>query len=294
MINWRNKLNSLIQTNKNLSEITTMGVGGPADFFAEVQTVDQLQKVLRFKNDHNLRHIVVGRGSNSLFDDRGFKGLVILNKLTFLEKLDSSTLYVGSGYNFSLLGSQSARWGLSGLEFASGIPGSVGGAVFMNAGANGAETSNLLQQVELINFDGDVIKYEKEQMSFRYRWSCFQEMDGIILSAVFQLSECENARQTQLDIIRKRQTTQPLKEKSSGCVFRNPKGSHSGALIEQCGLKGARVGGAEVSPMHANFIVNTGDATTQDILELVSMIQKQVKEKTGHDLHMEVRQIPYE
>jgi len=271
-----------------------MGVGGPADFFAVVNTIDELREVLAFRKEHSLRHIVVGRGSNTLFDDKGFKGLVILNKLSFLERLVPTTLYVGSGYNFSLLGSQSARFGLSGLEFASGIPGSVGGAVFMNAGANGIETCETLKKVEVLTFDGDLISYEKDQMTFRYRWSCFQEMEAIITSATFQLTESPEARQKQLTIIKKRQETQPLKEKSSGCMFRNPEGGHSGAMIEKCGLKGLRVGGAEVSPQHANFIVNVGGATTNDVLTLVDLIKQKVKEKTGHDLHMEVRKIPYE
>jgi len=294
MINGRKTLSSLIQTKKTLSDHTTMGVGGPADYFAEVQTIDQLREVLLFKKTHNLRHIVIGRGSNALFDDRGFKGLVILNRLSFLEKKDDRTLYVGSGYHFSLIGSQSARWGLSGLEFASGIPGSVGGAIFMNAGANGRETCENLTKVQFMNFDGDLITLQKDQMTFRYRWSCFHELPGIITAATFQLTEHPQARARQLKIIKNRQSTQPLNEKSSGCMFRNPQGDHSGALIEHCGLKGTRVGGAEVSLMHANFIVNTGGATAQNILDLVTLVQKRVKEKTGHDLHMEVRRIPYE
>jgi len=271
-----------------------MGVGGPADYFAAVHTIDELRNVLYFKLSHGLRHIVVGRGSNALFDDRGFKGLVIHNKICFLDRVDDTTLHVGSGYNFSLLGSQSARWGLSGLEFASGIPGSVGGAVYMNAGANGKETCESLAEVEYMTFDGALKKVCQNQMSFRYRWSCFHEIEGVITSAAFRLAVSGEARQRQRQIIQKRQTSQPLKEKSSGCMFRNPEGGHSGSLIEQCGLKGTRIGGAEVSPVHANFIVNRGKATAQDVLNLVALIQKRVKEDTGHELEMEVRKIPYE
>ena len=285
---------TLIQTNKNLSEITTMGVGGPAEFFAEVTSLDELREALAFRQKKDLRCIVVGRGSNSLFDDRGYKGLVILNKISFLEKIDSTTIHVGSGYNFSLLGSQTARWGLSGLEFASGIPGSVGGAVFMNAGANGTETCESLQSVDIIDYDGRVASFDRDHMLFSYRYSPFQKMNVVMTSATFKLTEKSEARQTQLEIIRKRQDTQPLKEKSAGCVFRNPSGGHSGALIEQCGLKGVRIGGAEVSPIHANFIVNADHATTQDILDLAELIQKRVKEQTGETLQMEIRAIPYE
>lgn len=285
---------TLIQKNRNLSDITTMGVGGPAEYFAEVFSLDELRQAVAFSQKLRLRTMVLGRGSNSLFDDRGFKGLVILNRMAFLERLGKTSIRAESGYNFSLLGAQTARWGLSGLEFASGIPGSVGGAIFMNAGANGKETCDTLKHVELIDHEGRLSSLSRDEMTFSYRKSPFQNRKVVITAATFELTENPNARQDQLNIIQKRKATQPLSEKSAGCVFRNPSDSHSGALIEQCGLKGMQIGGAQVSLIHANFIVNTGNATTQDILNLAEHIRQRVHEQTGETLQMEIRAIPYD
>lgn len=271
-----------------------MKVGGPADYFAEVETVEQLKEVLAFIKEKKLKYMIVGRGSNTLFDDLGFKGLIILNKINHLDRTDKTHISVGSGYSFSLLGTQTARWGLTGLEFASGIPGSVGGAIYMNAGANGKETADCLYSVTVMSQDGDVKSISRSDMTFSYRTSCFHNRDVVIIGATFQLEDEPHSRRRQIEIIKKRQATQPLNEPSSGCMFRNPEGSHSGALIEQCGLKGKRIGGAVVSPLHANFIINTGSATSDDVRQLANFIKQTVKEKTGQELHMEVRQVPYE
>ena len=197
---------------------------------------------------------------------------------------------MGSGHSFSLLGVQTARKGLSGLEFASGIPASVGGAIFMNAGATGRETCESLHSVLYLHENGTQVDYQREELIFSYRTSPFQTMKGVILAARFLLRPSLTARQSQLKIIETRIRTQPYKDKSIGCIFRNPsKEITAGALIDRCGLKGTLFGGAQVSQTHANFIVNKGAATSHDVLALIQHIQRHVFEQTGIHLEPEVR-----
>lgn len=279
--------------NRPLKELTTFGIGGPARYFLEVQDIATLQAALLYCKQEQLPYYVVGKGSNLLFDDRGFAGLVIANRIHFLKKPQDNTWHVGAGYSFSLLGSQTARQGWAGLEFASGIPGSVGGAVYMNAGANGSETCQTLVSVDYVTPEGEFICIPKEELTFSYRFSSFQLKQGVIAGAAFCLTPSPEARQKQLTIIDYRKKTQPYDAKSAGCVFRNPCCGHAGALIDQSGLKGKTVGGAQVSTMHANFLINTGSATSGDILNLIEYVREEVKNKTGQELEHEVRVVPY-
>lgn len=271
-----------LQKNRSLSEFSTFGIGGPIRFFLEVSTCEEMEEAFAL----DFPKLVIGKGSNCLFDDRGFDGLVILNKIDFCNWKDFDVT-VGSGYNFSLLGVQTARKGFSGLEFASGIPATVGGAVFMNAGANGRETCDSLKSV--LYFDGSRREYLRNELTFAYRTSPFQKMNGVILAATFSLQPDLAARKAQLQIIETRMKTQPLKEKSAGCVFRNPPGGSAGALIDRCGLKGTNIGGAKISEIHANFIVNIGSATSQDVLQLIQLVQERVFQQTGVHLEPEIR-----
>jgi len=277
---------------KPLSQLSTLGIGGPARYFVEVQDVGHLAEVVAYCYREKLPFLPIGKGSNLLFDDRGFDGLVILNKICFCEQQDTAW-HVGAGYSFSLLGVQTARKGYAGLEFASGIPGSVGGAIYMNAGASGGETFQALTEVTYIGETGEIEIWPKEKLSWGYRHSRFQERKGAIASGRFVLTPSAEARPKQLKIVDYRTKTQPYGDKSAGCVFRNAPESSAGALIEKCGLKGFSIGGAEVSPVHANFIVNRGGATAQDVLELARHIKTTVKEKTGIELEMEVKVVPY-
>jgi UDP-N-acetylmuramate dehydrogenase len=284
---------SSCQEYKPLNDLCTFGIGGPARYFLEVRTITQMQQALIACKQELIPYFILGKGSNCLFDDRGFPGIVILNKIDFIKRPAPEIFYVGAGYSFSLLGVQTARQGWSGLEFASGIPGSIGGAVFMNAGANGSETCNFLSSVEFVTEDGELHLLKKEELQFAYRTSSFQNRKGAIVGASFTLIPNGQARQKQLDIIQYRKKTQPYNEKSAGCVFRNPRCGHAGALIEQSGLKGFRVGDAKVSELHANFLINNGNATCRDILQLIDIVKKGVKEKTGIELEREVRYISY-
>lgn len=271
-----------LQQNRFLSEFSTFGIGGPIRHLVEVTTFEEMEAALQL----GFPYFIVGKGSNCLFDDRGFDGLVVFNKIDFCN-WGENEVTVGSGYNFSLLGIQTARKGYSGLEFASGIPATVGGAVFMNAGANGRETCDSLKTVLYL----DTARREllREDLTFGYRTSPFQTMRGAILSATFSLTPQPAARQSQLQIIDYRMRTQPLKEKSAGCVFRNPPSHSAGALIDRCGLKGTAIGGAKISEIHANFIVNGGGATSKDVLQLIKLVQEKVLEQTGIFLEPEIR-----
>jgi UDP-N-acetylmuramate dehydrogenase len=282
------------QSDRLLKELTTFGIGGPAKFFIEAHTPSQMQEILCHCKQEAIPFFILGKGSNVLFDDKGFNGLVIANRIDFIENVQPDHWHVGAGYSFSLLGTQTARQGFSGLEFASGIPGSVGGAVYMNAGANGHEMSESLVSVDFIDHTGKLIRYERSELSFGYRHSSFHQMQGAIVSAVFRLTPFSEARQKQLKIIEYRTKTQPYSAKSAGCIFRNPKTGHTGALIEKAGLKGRTLGGAQVSTLHANFFINTGCATAKEVLELVKVVKTEVMEKTGIDLELELRSIPYE
>lgn len=276
-----------IQHSRFLSEFSTFGIGGPIRAFVEVRAFDEMREAFSLQ----MPTLVIGKGSNCLFSDRGFDGLVILNKIDFCNWHENE-VYVGAGYSFSLLGVQSARKNFSGLEFASGIPASVGGAVFMNAGANGGETKDCLKAVHYMHANGEIVQTSKAEMVFGYRTSSFQSQNGAILAATFALNSNPESRQTQLGIIDYRMKTQPLKEKSAGCVFRNPKDGSAGKLIDQCGLKGTAVGGALISEMHGNFIINKGDATSENVCQLIALVQQRVLEQTGVHLETEIRIFP--
>jgi UDP-N-acetylmuramate dehydrogenase len=283
-----------IQQNKPLKDVCTFGIGGPSRYFVEVKTLQDMQQAFHFCQQENLRFFILGKGSNCLFDDQGFNGLVILNKIDFYENPSPGVFHVGAGYSFSLLGVQTARQHWAGLEFASGIPCSVGGAIYMNAGANGSETCQKLVSVDFIDPQGKLHHLPKENLHFSYRTSSFQSMLGAIVGATFHLIPSSEARPKQLDIISYRTKTQPYHEKSAGCVFRNPSGNHAGALIEKTNLKGQTTGGAAVSEKHANFLVNRNQATAQDVLTLISLIKQKVKDQFNIELETEIRLIPYE
>jgi UDP-N-acetylmuramate dehydrogenase len=284
----------LFLENIPLAPYTTFGVGGPAALFASINSLAEMQQALAFCSENGIPFIVLGKGSNCLFDDRGFQGAVLLNKLNTLEDDGNGCFTVGSGYSFARLGSGTARKGWSGLEFASGIPGTMGGAVYMNAGANGSDTASILTEVLYLHADGAIQKYERNDLQFAYRHSPFQNMQGAILQAKVQLTACAEAKSKQHTMLAYRTSTQPYGEKSAGCVFRNPEGTSAGALIDHCGLKGITQGGAVISPQHANFIVNQGGATAQDILGLMQIIRTTIRDKVGIDLVSEICYIPYQ
>ncbi len=280
--------------NISLRDFCTLGIGGPARYLCEVRTVKEMQEAIKICYRHHLPFMVLGKGSNCLFDDRGVNGVVLVNKIDFCEECSPGVFHVGAGYSFALLGVQTARQGWSGLEFASGIPASVGGAVFMNAGANGSETFQSVESIDFISMDGELKTLKRDEVTFSYRFSSLQKIPGAIVGVTFKLKPSPEARQKQIEIVKTRSKTQPYGSKSAGCIFLNPSCGSAGALIDKCNLKGVSVGDAAVSNLHANFLINVNQATCRDMLELIELVKKRVKEMSQVELHIEVRQINYE
>jgi UDP-N-acetylmuramate dehydrogenase len=276
-----------------LKKYTTIGSGGSAHYLTQVTNLEQLKETFLFCGHEDLPFVSLGKGSNTIFDDRGFAGVVIINKMQNII-WHQHTVTIDSGYSFSHLGVLAAKKNYTGLEFAAGIPASVGGAVYMNAGANGQQTQDSLASVTFMHPDGSIQKFDKENCNFGYRHSIFHKLKGCILSADFSLKPSLDARAKQLEIIAYRTKTQPYGDKSAGCFFKNPEEKSAGALIEELGLKGFSMGGASVSNLHANFIINHASASTQDLFKLASYVQKKVLEEKGIVLEMEVRKIPFE
>lgn len=262
-----------------------------AAFYVEVRTVAEMQEALKQCAKLKLDFFILGKGSNCFFDDEGFHGVIIHNKIDFF-KHSAEIFHVGAGYNYSLFGTQTARLGYGGLEFAAGIPASVGGAVYMNAGANGGETSAFLLSVDYVNEQGEFYCLKRKELDFAYRSSSFHQLKGAIVGATFCLEPSETARQKQIEIVKYRQTTQPYKDKSAGCVFRNPEIDSAGQLIDSCGLKGFQIGGAQVSDVHANFLINSSQASSKDFLDLMIHVRKVIESKKGIKLQSEVCYVP--
>jgi len=227
-----------------------------------------------------------------LFSDHGYPGLVILNQMVGVTSVkETASFSVGSGLSFAQLGLMTARLGFAGLEFAAGIPGTVGGAVVMNAGAFGQETFDTLVSVDLLDETREVQRKEREALSFGYRYSEFLGGRSIIVGANFSLRKDDEVAERQKQMMQKRRISQPYMARSAGSVFRNPPGTSAAMLIDAAGLKGRRCGGASVSTMHANFIINQGDATAEDVCSLISLVQEEVHQRSGVWLEHEIRVI---
>lgn len=279
-----------VRLNEPLKKHTSWKIGGPADIMIQPDHKEGLVMTLRSIQKYRLPYIIIGRGSNLLVRDGGFRGVVV--KLgSGLDHLSVQDEFVtaGAGYSLIKLANVIAKQGLSGLEFAGGIPGTVGGAVYMNAGAHGSDISHILYSAEVLFDDGELTVLKNEELRFSYRHSILQKTrKGVCLEATFRLQkkDKEAIKAEMLKHKKYRQQTQPLQDANACCgsVFRNPKPHSAGALIEQAGLKGYRIGDAQVSPLHANFIVNLGQATAKDVLALIDHIQKTIAEK--FDVHM--------
>ncbi|MCH9811302.1 UDP-N-acetylmuramate dehydrogenase [bacterium] len=279
----------LLCNNYHISKYHTYGIDAKAKYFAEVEEFSVLQEVLAFAKEEGIPFVVLGRGSNVLFKDDFYNGLVIANKMVGY-KLEGQEILCESGVNLPLLARKMAKKDLGGLEHLVGIPGSIGGAIYMNAGVKGHWISDVVEWVEFLSADGIVQRYSKGECVFAYRHSIFHKLDGVIVRAKLRMQHDPLAYDTLKGALAKRLSTQPIEEKNSGCIFKNPEGEFSaGALIERCGLKGRRIGGAKISTKHANFINNEKGATYADIAALVALTQKIVQEKEGVELECEVR-----
>jgi UDP-N-acetylmuramate dehydrogenase len=266
-----------VMRNEPLTNHTTIKIGGPADLFIVPTSVENLKKVMAVIEKNHINWRAIGRGSNLLVSDKGIEGAVIkLGPGVDELKINGTEITVGSGHSLISLATLISKKGMSGLEFASGIPGSVGGAVYMNAGAHGSDISKILTRAHILFVDGTLEWLSNKEMEFSYRTSVLQKKrPGIVVEAVFQLGDGERE-----DIVSKmlknkdyRKDTQPWNFPCAGSIFRNPLPNYAGKLIEVAGLKGFSIGGAKISEMHGNFIVNAGNATAGDVLALIQHVK---------------------
>ncbi len=275
-----------------MSEHTTLRIGGPADILVTAQSAQEIAFLVTCANEHHIPMLMLGNGSNLLVKDGGIRGLVV----KYGEEMSSifvegTVLTAKAGASLAAAAKEAARHGLTGLCYACGIPGTVGGGVYMNAGAYGGELKEAIKEVEAITEDGQIHTFTGEEMHFGYRHSRAQEEPIIITSVTFQLTpgDKEAIWADMKEFNRRRNEKQPMDVPSAGSTFKRPEGHFAGQLIDQAGLRGARVGSAQVSEKHAGFLVNTGNATAADFLSLISLVQQTVKEKHGVWLTPEVR-----
>jgi UDP-N-acetylmuramate dehydrogenase len=290
--------NCPIKSAISLKRLTTWKVGGLAEWYLEPHTLEDVRLGLAWAQQHDLPITVIGAGSNLLISDRGLAGLVICTRhLRYANTqfdADTQSITVDAGKMVASLSWQAARRGWGGMEWAAGIPGTVGGAVVMNAGAHGHSTQEILVSTDVINADGSIATLSNQDLNYSYRHSDLQGGSQLVLSAKFKLQVAGDPEEVKARTFRdleKRHSNQPYDRPSCGSVFRNPTPQHAAALIESLGLKGYRIGDAEVSTLHANFIINRQDATASEIRELIYYVQNQVKQHYSIDLEPEVKML---
>jgi UDP-N-acetylmuramate dehydrogenase len=274
-----------------LSRHTTYATGGAAELLIVPASAEELARALEFCEAHGLPWRVLGAGSNLLVSDRGVAGVVFKLRGTLEElKAHGERVVAGAGLMLPRLVVAAAREGLSGLEYLAGIPGTVGGALAMNAGAHGHDIGGCVRSVTFWETGAGVRQLGREELGFAYRDSLLKHGRRVALGAEFELARGERGaiEGVMSELLARRKATQPIGERSAGCVFRNPPGAFAGALIERAGLKGTRLGGAEISTRHANFIVNTGGATAADIKALMELVRERVRETAGVELAPEI------
>lgn len=276
-----------------MSKHTSFRIGGGAEVMAFPKNAVELAEVLTACKELNVSPAILGAGTNVLAPDAGIRGMVICLKdcLDGMEQIDATHIRVAAGVTMTRAAVYAANLGLSGLEFAHGIPGTVGGGVYMNAGAYGGEICQVCQSVVVMDMEGNLADYSAEDMDFSYRHSILEDKGGIVVSAVFQLNEKPQAaiKAQMKELMAKRSASQPLDLPSAGSAFKRPVGGYAAALIDQAGLRGYQVGDAAISTKHAGFAVNLGKATAQDVKKLLGQVSDIVFEKSGIRLEPEVR-----
>lgn len=276
-----------------MSRHTTFRIGGPAELFAAPDTLERLEQLLAVCREEHIPYLILGKGSNLLVGDRGIPGLTVSMENLSQIAAEGETIKAQAGAALSAVCAAARQGGLTGLEFAYGIPGQVGGGVYMNAGAYGGELKDVLTAVDFLDEDGTRRTLTVDELELSYRHSRFTGRSCVILSADFRLKTDPDGPQAiggrMEDILRRRKEKQPLEWPSAGSAFKRPEGAYAAALIDQCGLKGLQIGGARVSEKHAGFVINAGGATCADVLALIDRVRAIVREKTGFLLEPEVR-----
>lgn len=283
-----------IYIDEPMKKHTTFRVGGPADVFVTPESADEVTQIVQLCKKYKMPYYILGNGSNLLVSDQGYRGVVIqiykeMNRI----EIEDTNVRVQAGVLLSKIGSAALEAGLTGFEFAAGIPGTIGGAVVMNAGAYGGEMKDVLKCVTVLTDEGDVKILEKDEMELGYRTSIIAKKGYVVLEAVLQLARGDvqeiKARMDELKV--QRTTKQPLEFPSAGSTFKRPEGYFAGKLIQDAGLRGFQVGGAQVSEKHCGFVINRGDATAADIIELMRQVSEKVKETFGVELEPEVKRL---
>ena len=276
---------------ESLKKHITFKVGGEAKFVAMPQTKHQAANLIKFLKENNIKYYIIGRGSNVIFRDEGFDGVIIkTSNMQNIEFIGEDKVYADSGVVLNVLCKTLQEKSLAGLEFCYGIPGNVGGGLFMNCGAYGGEISSAVCEVEYIDENGNFQKIDVKDCQFSYRHSIFQNNDWFITGCTFKLTKGDKTQILSFmeDIMQRRIDKQPLDKPSAGSSFKRPAGYFAAALIDECGLKGYSIGGAQVSEKHAGFIVNTGNATCNDIVALAEYVEQTVMQKKGVAIEKEM------
>lgn len=283
-----------VLVNEPMASHTTFRIGGPADYFVMPETVEELSNVLKLCKEEQVPYFILGNGSNLLVGDKGFRGVVIqLYKNFDGLQIEGTTVTAKAGAMLIRVAKESGRAGLTGLEFASGIPGTIGGAMVMNAGAYGGEMKDVVTAVTVLTKDGEIKTLTNEEMNFRYRGSVVEDEAYIVLEAVMELQEGNieeiQARIDELSV--QRRTKQPIEFPSAGSTFKRPEGYFAGKLIQDADLRGYQVGGAQVSEKHCGFVINAGGATAADVMQLMQDVSDKVQAQFGVALEPEVKRI---
>ena len=286
-----NKTASLCFMNESLKKHTTYGIGGPADLMIFPKSKQDLIKVIEIINENKIQLTILGSGSNVLVSDNGIRGAVISLKNSLKQiEVDENILYAECGTMLGKIVKHAVKNNLIGLENLNGVPGTLGGALIMNAGAWGGEISENLIHVEVINSKSEIQKIQKKDLNFSYRQSSFNK-DDILLSAKFNLKKADKdiIKENFIEAQSGRKKSQPLNKRSAGSLFKNPKNNSAGKLLDKAGLKGLSIGDAKISEKHANFFINDGDASSRDMLMLIKKAHKAVKDKFNVNLSLEVK-----
>lgn len=280
-----------------MAKHTTFRVGGPADYYLIPHTVEQIKRTVRLCKEQGIAYFILGNGSNLLVSDDGYRGAVIqIYRNMCNVSVEGDVIRAQAGALLSSVAKQALNHGLTGMEFASGIPGTLGGAVTMNAGAYGGEMKDILVEITALTEDGEVVVLKNEELELGYRTSCVKTQNYIVLEAVIKLEKGDKEKiQARMDELKEQRVTkQPLEYPSAGSTFKRPVGHFAGKLIQDAGLAGFTIGGAQVSAKHCGFVVNSGNGTAKDIMDLITYVQKKVYEDAGVILETEVKMLGFE
>lgn len=283
-----------VLTDEPMKKHVTFRVGGPADYFVTPESAEEVQKIILLCKEKGMPYYILGNGSNLLVSDNGYRGVIIqIYKSMSNITVEGELVTAQAGALLSAIAAQAAGASLTGFEFASGIPGTIGGAAVMNAGAYGGEMKDVMEQVTVLTKDGEILVIPGEQMEMGYRTSIVAKNQYIVLEAVIRLAhgDQEQIRARMNELKEKRTTKQPLEYPSAGSTFKRPEGYFAGKLIEDAGLRGFQIGGAQVSEKHCGFVINKDQATAADVRELIRQVSERVRENSGVTLEPEVKML---